>query len=342
MTTPLSTSNLQSISVDNLAFIVNMKSGHETKVVARITQKFKDIRDTRRGFYDPLPGYATGVRIPLSADGIPYLKDATSRKDDPYLKIHLAMVRKPQGSKKNHVRFKFNPSRFNVKGLLQVRAIIEEIAQQDYGRFISQAAITEIDLAFDFKNVSMNDFVFAMPRKRKWQIYGKGDSIETIVLGATKTKERVRVYDKSNQLLQTGKGSGKGAIVRVEHCFRPANDKVRKRQTNATQPGAYDKLRLWNIPTMLREIHSLRIYDFAALRKDPDLPHNFSDSCRLRTVNGALATLDNGTAKRVRKILERSRIDYLGDMAALRKLLSQHLVTDLLPLKPPKPTPKKP
>lgn len=341
MISPFATQNLQRISIDLLTFITPIKRTQEQKVIDRTRERFKNLLGQKLAFYDnTIKGYALGVRVPCDPQGAPTKAPSTDEQRTTYVKFHLKRTRLSQGATSNHLRITLNPSRFTVDGLLAVRKLVEDVIQGSYSKFIPNAHLTELDIAFDFPNISLDDFVFGYSKKRTWRTFGKGANIETICLGATKTRERVRVYDKGLKDYKDKKTTSRSSLVRIEHCFRPRNDKELMRKAHAsTDRDLLHQVSLRDIPIFLKMINRLSIYDIKGIQKDADVPPHFADSCRLRTVNGALGMLDKTTEKRIRRRLGNYyKLAYLDDSQELMKKFQSYLLNQVKPLHRRSPT----
>lgn len=296
---------IKTIQLDKLALVVNLGEDFQHS----LTSKLYTLQKEKKTFRHNISGYKNGFRIPVGG------KDSIANE---YLDINSNPYKRKKDQHQHQALIEFIPSRFTENGLLELVDYIENLFEIEYKDFVELAPITRADIAFDIANLTPDDVLFSYPSKTKWGTCGKGNTIESVYFGDWATCHRFRIYNKSLQMREMhrpGAAAFENDTMRLELCLKP-NIPLRK------------------IRRLLDKIPPVTMYSVKKIREETDIPLCFLDSCRLRTIPGALSLLDHDQANIYKEYFKACRLDCFEEKA-IRKLFQQHLQS-LAPLRPGK------
>lgn len=229
--------------------------------------------------------------------------------------FHIQEVNHGKYADHSRLWISFNPGILDDPSLQHVIQQLEGIIGMGYPRFISAARVTRVDFAFDFLNLTIDEFCFYKLRYKHWDVHIHNDRIQSIRFGSSNSRNKIRIYDKTAQMKQVNCTVLPVQIHRVEFQFGP-------------------DISLSKVPSLLQKIQDLHVYDLRSVASTRPQLYYFGDSCRLRTVGGAIQKLDSATAQHVRRLLPRYDINLFSDKKRISDLFWAHL-KHIDRLKPP-------
>ena len=122
-------------------------------------------------------------------------------------------------------RMEYNPANLATGDGKVLKEHLQGLFLDEYHAVMSHARITQIDVAVDIANVQMGELLVSERRRRKSAVWGKefdrNGALETVYLGAPRSDEQIRVYNKEVQLRVSGGPDLGYRLTRVEAVLIP-------------------------------------------------------------------------------------------------------------------------
>lgn len=215
----------------------------------------------------------------------------------PPCKLILNLDPKKKG--RRFFRLEGNLLLLSAKGRKDFRNILKKsLKVSNFNKILTNGIITRIDIALDIYNNKPDDFWIDMPKVQKCGIFfGDDGAIETMYLGAIRSKSKVKIYDKfrqliDNNLLKERVDGMPDNLLRIEISL--------KSQTNMLNT-------IKNIDNPFGKIRLFRPFS-----SHPKIHPCFFDSIRQRGLKPALRVLSECEQRRYRRILKKYKISTLG------------------------------
>jgi hypothetical protein len=180
----------------------------------------------------PVPDFWQEETCSLALDNC---KDIESYKslyagNKPYKYVYLKMINGsgvyfeicPKPSKKNlpFLRFKFNPSKLGEMGIIELQSELDNLLSPGWKHILQHGRITRLDIALDVAGISLDSITITPNGPLRTTVYKRSGNIETIYLGAPKSANQWRIYDKAVELKSKGIAVACGTLVRFERRIR--------------------------------------------------------------------------------------------------------------------------
>jgi hypothetical protein len=195
--------------------------------------------------------YSFACRVPISEKPLIWSKETA-----------FLLQAVPTDPKKSLFRLDLNPTALTIEGLRWVDEVMRVVFDLSWPtwRF---ANVTRIDFAVDLHGVSLNDFVWDIPARKKRSSHTNNGRFETLYLGSKSAGNLMAIYDKA-----------------VQQKLKPASNWTRVELRDRA------KCKLFDLPAQKNPFTTLKVFNAVAAG------HLFPDPIRkaIGPVGNALGT----------------------------------------------------
>ena len=187
---------------------------------------------------------------------------------------------------RSYIHLQLNPSELTKELTTLLRSDLDYILPGYlYVNLCYNSNVTRMDIAADFKNIKVDDFVFTNARQRisgmYFDQYGK---TKTVYLGDNKCNIQIIIYDKTAKKRSLGHSTEEVQKTRIEIKTTP-------------------NCPLKDITKIGNPFKGLKVYKLSHLIADNRLPLSFCDSLKIRGLTATLRQLDKNDRKYVEALL---------------------------------------